>query len=403
MGLPLSSYREHILQKTSGTIRTFLQALAAGDNYYRSLHNLTEQVTHQYSGRFLVELLQNGHDVLPESQMPGVKSRIAIILEEHEEPFGALYVANDGQPFSPSNFNSLSALGNSDKDPEKSIGNKGIGFRSVLEITREPQIYSRFAEASKSFDGYCFRFTPTVADVFYNPINALLNGDLLVKSPISDKELLVDWTESTLRDLMKRHGKNSDDWLRKELAYLSPYLLPLPLLQEKMTARTAALEKEGFSTVIRLPFINDAAQQLAIKKLADLNINTTLFLERVSLLQLETGAMKRAIRKVSKSLTGPQNGKNLTLELMENNAVIKSKRYLVWNEQIGGDSQPAVRDELLATVAHLPGTWKEMKSAAVSLAVRIADEPETGYFNIYLPTEVPTGCCAHISVDLPVL
>ncbi|MEI6206697.1 MAG: DUF3883 domain-containing protein [Desulfuromonadales bacterium] len=393
----MSSYREHILQKTSGTIKTFLQALASGSNIYRSIHNLTEQVTHQYSGRFLVELLQNAHDVLPESPRPGVKSRIAIILEEPEEPFGALYVANDGQPFSPSNFNSLSALGNSDKNPEKSIGNKGIGFRSVLEITREPQIYSRFAEDSQSFDGYCFSFKPTVADVFCNPINELMHGNLRVKSPISDKELLVDWTENTLRDLMNRHGKKNDDWLRKELAYLSPYLLPLPLLAEKMTERTAALEKEGFSTVIRLPFMNDAARQLAIKKLAELNINTTLFLERVSLLQLETGTTKRAIRKVSQSLADSQNGKNLTLELMENNAVIESKRYLVWNEHIGGDSQPAVRDELSATVAHLPGTWKDMKSATVSLAVRIADEPESGYFNIYLPTEVPTGCCAHIS------
>lgn len=391
-----NSYREHILQKTSGTIRTFLQALATGDNYYRSLHNLTEQVTHQYSGRFLVELLQNSHDVLPESSPDGT-SRIAIILEEHEEPFGALYVANDGQPFSPSNFNSLSALGQSDKDPEKSIGNKGIGFRSVLEITREPQIYSRYSEGSKTFDGYCFQFTPTVADVFFKPIHELLDGNLLVKSPISDKELLVDWTNNTLRDLISRRGINSDGWLRKELAYLSPYLLPLPLLREKMTERVAALEKEGFSTVIRLPFISAEARQLAISKLAELNINTTLFLERVSQLQLEAGTVKRTIRRVTKNLNDSQNGRDVTLEIRQNNVVTESKRYSLWNELIGGDSQPAVRDELLATVAHLPGSWKDMKSATVSLAVRIADEPEAGYFNIYLPTEVSTGCSAHIS------
>ena len=389
-------YREHILQKTSGTIRTFLQALATGDKYYRSLHNLTEQVTHQYSGRFLVELLQNAHDVLPESPIPNEESRIAIILEEHEAPFGALYVANDGNPFSPSNFNSLSALGQSDKDPEKSIGNKGIGFRSVLEITREPQIYSRFSKNSPSFDGYCFRFTPTVADVFYEPINQLLNGKLLVKSPFSE-EPLVDWTENTHRDLMNRHGKNYDGWLRKELSCLSPYLLPLPLLQKEMTARVASFEKAGFSSVIRLPFIDDGARLLAIKKLAELNINTTLFLERVSLLQLEALPIKRAIRRVTTKLDDSQNGMNVTLELLEDNAVLESKRYLAWNELIGGDSQPNVRDELLATVSHLPGLWKEMKSATISLAVRIADTPEPGYFNIYLPTEVSTGCCAHIS------
>ncbi|MGQ0658558.1 MAG: hypothetical protein ACT4NU_10780 [Chromatiales bacterium] len=36
------------------------------------------------------------------------------------------------RPFSRSNILSLSQLGNSDKDPQESIGNKGIGFRSVL-------------------------------------------------------------------------------------------------------------------------------------------------------------------------------------------------------------------------------------------------------------------------------
>jgi len=49
-------YQVEIIQKTTGMIRTFLDELANGTSTYRSLHNLTEQVEHQYHDRFLIEL-----------------------------------------------------------------------------------------------------------------------------------------------------------------------------------------------------------------------------------------------------------------------------------------------------------------------------------------------------------
>jgi len=59
-----SGYAEKVIQKTIGEIRTFLDELANGTSNYKSLHNLTEQVEHQYHGRFLIELIQNAHDAL---------------------------------------------------------------------------------------------------------------------------------------------------------------------------------------------------------------------------------------------------------------------------------------------------------------------------------------------------
>ena len=41
-------YAETVIQKTRGEIRTFLDELANGTSNYKSLHNLTEQVEHQY-------------------------------------------------------------------------------------------------------------------------------------------------------------------------------------------------------------------------------------------------------------------------------------------------------------------------------------------------------------------
>jgi len=122
-----------IIDKTLGEIRTFLDELSNGTSHYRSLHNLTEQVEHQYHGRFLIELIQNAHDALLEPGVHDSEQRIEIVVTEDEQPHGSLYIANDGEPFSESNFKAISNLGQSDKDPQKSIGNKGIGFRSVPE------------------------------------------------------------------------------------------------------------------------------------------------------------------------------------------------------------------------------------------------------------------------------
>src|ERR1017187_4089962 len=112
-----------VLASTASKIRTFLYEIAEGTTNYRSLHSLTQQVEHQYHGRFLVELIQNAHDALFPEVGDG-HARIEVVMVDNDGPHGALYVANDGAPFSESNFASLSQLGQSDKDPQKSIGNK---------------------------------------------------------------------------------------------------------------------------------------------------------------------------------------------------------------------------------------------------------------------------------------
>lgn len=109
--------------------------------------------------------------------------RIGIVLADDKHPLGALYIANDGQPFTPSDFKALSNLGQSDKDPQKSIGNKGIGFCSVLEIAKVPEIYWRNERENSSFYGYCFSFQPDVVQMFEGPIRSVVDGDNSVESP----------------------------------------------------------------------------------------------------------------------------------------------------------------------------------------------------------------------------
>jgi len=162
-------------------------------------------------------------------------------------------VANDGLPFTESNFISLSRFGQSDKDPEKHIGNKGIGFRSVLEITREPEIFSRKEKKSTSFNGFTFRFNPKIIQSFEKPIQALLNGnedpDLVLGRPVP----LVDWGRGKLHSFRERCLSIGFEGVTSELRFLSPYLLPEPIDDQDKTHWVRQFEAKGFATVIRLP------------------------------------------------------------------------------------------------------------------------------------------------------
>ncbi|HEY3374639.1 MAG TPA: DUF3883 domain-containing protein [Candidatus Aquicultor sp.] len=394
-------FQEIILHKTLGQIHTFLDEIANGTSNYKSLHNLTEQVEHQYHGRFLIELIQNAHDALLERGEGEDERRIELSIMENEAPFGALYVANDGKPFSASNFESLSNLGQSDKDPEKSIGNKGIGFRSVLEISKSPEIYSRRRKESLLFDGFCFRFNPFIVQEFETSIDTLLEGNNAPSCPLDRDIPLVSWSNEKYIAFRGRCKKSGKGWLRKELKHLSPYLLPEPIRDKAVPQKVLEYEKQGYASVIRLPFINEKARELALTELKNLNENTVLFLDRVRAFQLVTNQYNRKFLRLEASRENdPENGSEVSIReesAYDNEAVKTERRFWLWEERIGDDDKSANAEALAAAVVELPGKWPELASARISVAVRLEESPEDGILNIYLPTGLSSGCSAHFS------
>ena len=374
---------------TAAKIRTFLFEVAEGVSNYRSLHSLTEQVEHQYHGRFLIELIQNAHDALHEEPTADQSARIAIVLDLQDSPHGTLLVANDGQPFTRSNFERLSALGQSDKDPQKSIGNKGLGFRSVLEVSERPEIYSRASAISTHFDGYCFAFEPEVVQSLKGPMEALAAGGAVPASPVTGGPI-VDWAEALLEKFRRRVQAADAGWLAAETRFLSPYLLPVPRHQVQ-SAAVKALEAKGFMSVIRLPLKSDAAMKLVREHMTQLSPTTLLFLERVRALELAGAATSdRVIRR--ETTRGADALTRRTVRLSDGQA--EPHDYEVWTRQLHiADTS----EEFRAAVKALPGRWPEIEDVSVSIAVRKADAPEVGMFSIYLPTGIPTGGAVHIN------
>ncbi len=102
--------------------------------------NHERSVTNDYRGRVLFELLQNAVD--------RAQKNIWIDFDREKR---TLIVANDGQPFAfkaregepRSDFAAICAIDTSNKAMGKSIGNKGVGFKSVWSLTESVQIRTR--------------------------------------------------------------------------------------------------------------------------------------------------------------------------------------------------------------------------------------------------------------------
>ena len=380
---------EHISEITSAKIRIFLAEVAEGVSNYRSLHSLTQQVEHQYHGRFLIELIQNAHDAFADASSADKPNRIEIVFDVTDSKHGSLFVANDGQPFSASNFERLSQLGQSDKDPQKSIGNKGIGFRSVLEVSVCPEVYSRFSSSSNSFDGYCFAFRPEVVQSLVPPMAQLAEQGSIPPSPVSGAPL-VDWSDDMLSKFRRRVRSHGSEWLVGETKYLSPYLLPIPLVKTD-SATVKAFEARGFATVIRLPLKSSELGVYVQGHMKQISSSTVLFLDKVNSLTLRViGSQEHIYTRTSADLEGG----NAEVRVSIADGVDAPIEYAVWSRNLHVPSAP---EEFRAAVMALPGRWPEIVDISVSVAARLGDIPEAGRFSIYLPTLVATGSAVHVN------
>ena len=237
-----------------------------GDEDFRdtnlALKSTTEHIAREYHGRVVLELVQNAHDALAKERTDG---RILIRLDPDDGEHGTLHVANSGLPFTESNFEAIRKVALSDKPPDEAIGNKGIGFKSVLEVTDSPAIHSVGAPGSSEFDGYCFKF-PSINDV------SVLVDDAAAQQQIADEMLLLG--------------------------------LPIPV--EPAIGDIADLAARGYVTVVSLPLRSkDAYDQIAgqLAELLQPDAPVLLFLSRVGELRVEPAGdtapvLTRKVKKV---------------------------------------------------------------------------------------------------------
>ncbi|MGM9472467.1 sacsin N-terminal ATP-binding-like domain-containing protein [Pseudarthrobacter sp. YS3] len=135
---------------TTSSLSRFVAAeTASALNAYRARPDLVREHSNieaaisqgGYGRKQLNELVQNAADAIKE---PG--GRIRVVLTKD-----ALYCANEGQPFTEAGFRTL-MLSHSSEKRDDEIGRFGLGFKSVIQVTAEPRIFSRSGSVSWSQD-----------------------------------------------------------------------------------------------------------------------------------------------------------------------------------------------------------------------------------------------------------
>ena len=115
---------------------------ANGTHYLRMLDQRglsADLIGSQYIGRYPFELLQNANDSAAKASDSGASSSKSVLFTLTDK---ALLVADMGAGFGDEEVDAICNLGRTSKDPRKTIGYKGLGFKSVAQITDTPQIIS---------------------------------------------------------------------------------------------------------------------------------------------------------------------------------------------------------------------------------------------------------------------
>jgi hypothetical protein len=324
----------------------------------RSGKALVGQVSRDYGDRFLLELLQNSYDSIPRNS----SGAVSILLDLNESPHGVLYFANSGSPFDTEDFRAVCEMAQSSKRPGQGIGNKGVGFRSVLQVSDWPEIYSAITSPSReSFEGFCFSFARP--EDYVN----------LAGSPSK---------AATLQDR------------------LSPYALPVPLGdQDAKVKRFAGL---GFSTLIRLPLRSSSALERAKAQLDEIQgaPPILLFLDRIARIDVEMVGEERTHVHLSRSSSPLEIDVDATMEQVD---LTPGGGYLVLSTRIDGDRfLQAIEESIEANT--LDPEWRDWRDEArISIALAVSsDEPGRLYSFLPMGPEALSPLAAHVNAPFVV-
>lgn len=299
-----------------------------------------------YDGRTLIELLQNGHDAQPSGCSDG---RLSFLLDLTEGPFGVLYVANGGLPLSEPNFGSLCRVAMSTKRPDESIGNKGVGFKSVLNLSDGVELYSKKSASSSAFDGFCFRFA----------------------------------RPEDFDDIARRVAPDEPGLADELRANVSTLKTPVALASVPDAVLRFA---DWAATVVRLPLRDDSALERARQQLTELSVADVplhLFLPRLACIELcvvdDDG---EAPFELSRHLDPVLKHGPFTAEI----AVLQDgTRYAVLRRTVHEEIVLAAIADSVSS-GRLPESWQRWQGdAQVSVAVPLDFELEDGRLFTYLP------------------
>ncbi len=304
--------------------------------------NAEASAMRDYHGRYLFELLQNANDAIHAAKEIGHAPAGGLYRVQIAVTDSALIVANDGVPFQENDVNSIYRWGESSKDPNKSIGHKGIGFKSVLEITHSPEIFSQVVQ---------FRFDQRTCE---RAVRKIVGGRAKLKLPIT--------------------------------RFVFPYQIDEVPSPDRERVRSLLFD-EGYATVIRLPL--RVPRKAVYERLAqDLEPTLLLFLNGIDRIEISGGG--GMVRTLHKQTHRSEEGLAQDITLYDSEQRVS--RWLLFDAA----KQPITDQSLTRELGDK--AWERVKRVGFAVAFPLdaegrldANHTDPQRLFVYFPTNVFTG------------
>ena len=307
-------------------------------------------------------------------------------------------------------------MGLSTKNPEISLGNKGVGFKAVFQVTDGPEIYSSPESGgdlwSENANRFCMQGNPFADAVFMKSITKIIEEEIS-SDPVRAKEL---------RKLAG--SKKTSDYLVEELQRAAPFKFPKPLSIRDQERRIEELglsheTVEKMSTMVVLPLLDLPATAETVDEALDELIQldhpgtTLLFLTGINRIWIFDRLKGRDVLLLRHERSKTLLEHAIELRDVTTTQRVKSlkdcekqtARWWLVNRQFGRDgSDPTTSSEeerrIKQAVESLRiGVWKSVRSAYVGVALprspflgeKLRPLSTDGMICIGLPTQVPTG------------
>lgn len=227
-----------------------------------------KHVSLDYQGREILELLQNANDAAAELDTEG-KVRIELNND-------GLIIANQGKYFTPEGIESFRVIHVSPKLFErkhKLIGQKGLGFRAVLNWSRNPVILSGALNL-------------TYHETKLRKVEAVLK------------------TNPKLREIIASETKSSNEIILPVLPFpeLIDHQLPDTCSDQHKSVFARCMElRDSYDTVVGMPFQKTAFFDAAKQSLIELRPEILLFIENISEISIQVEKLDPIIWRKSKN------------------------------------------------------------------------------------------------------
>lgn len=338
--VPEERATELVERLTREGLESFRDDVRAGrrDTGLKSLDErgaMSEIVRDQYTGRYPLELIQNANDA--EASDGLTDGQVKFVVTEN-----ALLVADQGVGFGVDEVNAICGFARSSKDPRKNIGHKGLGFKSVREITDRPQIISA---------GVRFGF---------------------------DAERLRREIEMIAGEVPQ--GQRLPD-----------YAFPFALTDQDLGVDLDAVDRllsEGFRTVMRLPFREPGLRETVARHVEEtVTPRLLLFLDATGSLEV-VGAARNSLARVLR-----EDHEGHEYLILESDGA--PEEYLVFRRQLKIPERRLVEG--------LGPVWQDVEAVRAIVAVPLGrDGPRGGVpepIHVYFPTEEETGFSLAVHAD----